>query len=264
MKPKPEHLSRRYGAQFEDPAIAAAYRRRPPYPAEIFDLILERLPAPSRARVLELGSGTGEIAIPLAGQVGRIDAVEPSAAMGEVAASQPGFEQIHWHTVTAETFRYPAVYDLVICAQSLHWLDWETVFPRLVGALDPQGWLILVSQSALDDLPWQADLKNIIPRFSTNRDYRPYDLTSELTERGLFEPQGRKSTWPVRFSQSIDDYIESMHARNGFSRDRMTAKAATDFDTELRELLEVHHPDGVIEGRNQAHVIWGKPLAPLG
>ncbi len=90
MKPKPEHLSRRYGAQFEDATVAAAYGNRPPYPAETFDLILERLPDPSRARVLELGTGTGEIARPLAARVTRIDAVEPSAAMGSAAGRCAG------------------------------------------------------------------------------------------------------------------------------------------------------------------------------
>lgn len=262
MKPKPEHLSRRYGAQFEDPSVAAVYRNRPPYPAETFDLILERLPNPTRARVLELGAGTGEIAIPLAGQVTQVDAVEPSAAMTAIARQQAGFERVHWHQTNAETFSYPTLYDLIVCAQSLHWLDWDIVFPRMVGALDPEGWLVLVRQDALDDLPWQEEILRIIPRYSTNQDFAPYDLVEALETRGLFERRGRKSTWPVRFGQTIDDYIESLHARNGFSRDRMAPEAAAAFDTEVRALLEAHHPDGIIRGRNQAHVIWGKPRLP--
>ena len=75
-------------------------------------------------------------------------------------------------------------------------------------------------------------------------------------------PANRKSTWPVRFSQTIDDYIESLHARNGFSRDRMAPEAAAAFDAEVRALLEAHHPDGIIRGRNQAHVVWGRPRLP--
>ena len=262
MKPKPEHLSRRYGAQFEDPSVAAAYRARPPYPSETYDLLLERMPNPSRARVLELGAGTGEIAIPLAERVSRIDAVEPSAAMLSIARQQPGFERVHWHSMSAETFGYPAVYDLIVCAQCLHWLDWEIVFPRLVGALDPEGWLLLISQNALDDLPWQNALDRIIPRYSTNQDFRPYDLIDELETRGLFDLRGRKSTWPIRFSQTIDEHVDSIHARNGFSRDRMPVESAAAFDADVRTLLLAHHPDGIIHGRNQAHILWGKPGRP--
>ncbi len=264
MKPKPRHLWPEYGAQFQDSAVAAVYRKRPPYPGELFDLLAALLPQPSRARVLELGAGTGEIAIPFAGRVDRLDAVEVSEAMLGIAESQPGYEQVHWHRQSAESFSYPAVYDLVICAQCLAWLDWEVVFPRIAGSLDPQGWLVLVSQTALEDLPWHGELIRIIERYSTNQHFEPYNLIDELTSRDLFEPKGKRSTWPVPFSQTIDDYIDSIHARNGFSRDRMTAKDAADFDAEVRELLLAHHPDGIIQGRNQADIRWGKPHPPRG
>jgi SAM-dependent methyltransferase len=262
MEPKPRHLWSDYGDQFQDAAVAAMYRKRPPYPPELFDLIVERLPQPARARVLELGAGTGEIAIPLSAQVNAVDAVEVSAAMLEVARKQAGHQRVQWHQQSAEVFPYSSIYDLIICAQCLAWLDWEIVFPRMVGALDPDGWLVIVSQTALEDFPWATDLRRIIARYSTNEDYRPFDLVEELESRGLFVLSGRKSTWPVPFSQTVEDYIDSIHARNGFSRDRMTSEAATNFDGEVRELLLSHHPDGQIHGRNQAHTRWGKPQPP--
>ena len=262
MKAKPRHLWPDYGAQFQDAAIAAVYRKRPPYPAEVFDLLSELLPLPGQARILELGAGTGEIAIPLSERVASVDAVEASAAMLAVARSQPGQERVRWHSRSAEDFSYSSIYDLVICAQCLHWLDWEVVFPRILGSLDPAGWLVIVSQTALEDLPWLPGLQEIIARYSTNQDFQPFDLLGELDDRGLFELRGRRSTWPVPFAQTIDDYIDAIHARNGFSRDRMTAEAAGDFDAEVRQLLRSHHPDGTIRGRNQAHIHWGRPLLP--
>ena len=129
----------------------------------------------------------------------------------------------------------------------------------MVGALDPDGWLVLIDQSALEEMPWSRDLLEIIGRYSTNQDFAPYSLLDELTERGLFIPRGRKTTWPVPFSQTIEDYIDSIHGRNGFSRDRMTASDAAVFDRQVRDLLLSHHPDGIIRGRNQAGIHWGKP-----
>ncbi len=262
MKPKPTHLGPEYGAQFQDPAMAASYRKRPPYPRELIDLILERTPLPGQARVLELGAGAGDIAVPLSKHVKKVDAVEPSEAMRRLAIPGSDSERLRWHPQSAETYSYGAVYDLVICAQSLAWLDWKIVFPKLVGALDPEGWLIIVNQSALTGFPWERDLDRIIARYSTNQDYQPYDLIEELQSRGLFELRGRKSTWPEPFSQSVADYLDSIHARNGFSRDRMTPAAASAFDAEVCNLILAHHPDGQIEGRNQAHIQWGKPRLP--
>ncbi len=37
--PKPRHLEAEYGAQFKDRSVAAAYMNRPPYPAEVFDVL---------------------------------------------------------------------------------------------------------------------------------------------------------------------------------------------------------------------------------
>ena len=116
MKPKPRHLGPDYGAQFQDPSVAAVYRKRPPYPPELFDLLCELLPQPSKARILELGAGTGEVAIPLAERVASLDAVEVSEPMLDVAATQPGYDRVHWHRQSAESFAYTSIYDLIICA----------------------------------------------------------------------------------------------------------------------------------------------------
>jgi hypothetical protein len=48
------------------------------------------------------------------------------------------------------------------------------------------------------------------------------------------------------FEQSIDDYIESFHSRNGLSRERMSPEQADAFDEEARKFLLGAHSDGVI------------------
>lgn len=262
MKPKPLHLSSEYGAQFRDSAVAAVYRKRPPYVPETWDLIAGRLPdaGPSADRaVLEVGSGTGEIAIPLSARLEHVDAIEPSEAMLAIARSTQGSERVRWHQTSAEEFGYPDTYDLIICAQCLAWLDWETVFPRFASALKAEGWLLIIGQEALEDLPWLPALKRIVARYSTNQHFQPFDLLDEIQSRGLFQIHGRKATAFQPFTQSIDDYVESIHARNGFSRDRMTADAARAFDAEVIDLLNLHHTDGMIRGTNRSWITWGKP-----
>lgn len=265
MQPKPHHLSAEYGAQFQDPAVAAVYRKRPPYVPETWDLILEQFPdaGPSVHRaVLEVGSGTGEIAIPLSARLERVDAIEPSDAMLAIARSTEGSERVRWHQTSAEEFEYSDTYDLIICAQCLAWLDWPTVFPRFASALKTEGLLIIVGQEALEELPWLPALKRIVARYSTNQHFQPFDLLDEIQSRGLFQIHSRQATAFQPFTQTIDDYVESIHARNGFSRDRMTAEAARAFDAEVIDLLNLHHPDGMIQGTNRSWITWGKPLPP--
>ena len=89
MTKKPEHLSPQYGRQFQDRSVADAYYARPPYPGQIFDILVSLIPD-SHLPVLELGSGTGDLTLEMARRVRYIDAVEPSAAMLARARERPG------------------------------------------------------------------------------------------------------------------------------------------------------------------------------
>jgi hypothetical protein len=58
MRPKPSHLGPAYAVQFTDLSVVAAYHHRPPYPAEVFDLLTTLIVDTPRV-VLDLGPGTG-------------------------------------------------------------------------------------------------------------------------------------------------------------------------------------------------------------
>jgi hypothetical protein len=101
-----------------------------------------------------------------------------------------------------------------------------------------------------------------IREYAMNKDFQPYDMitvTQELAMRGLFERRGIKTTAPVPFRQSVAEYAESFHARNGLSRDRMDAQAAQEFDRKLRDLVYWYCPSEVVELQVRGRVIWGKP-----
>jgi hypothetical protein len=138
-------------------------------------------------------------------------------------------------------------------------MDWAVVLPRIAAALRPGAFLAIADGRALADVPWSADLAPLIARYSTNREFRPYDLVAELTRRGLFGEVGRHRTRPAAFEQSVDDYVESFHTRNGFSRERMTPRAANEFDDALRALILPHCADGRIRGETRISLVWGSP-----
>jgi SAM-dependent methyltransferase len=258
---KPAHLSAEYAAQFGDEAIAAAYQHRPPYPAEAFAIVESLLGARPR-RVLELGAGTGDFTIGLAGCVDHLIAVEPSRPMLERGRRRPGAASAHveWLAVAAEDYAFDRQYSAVVAAEAFHWLDWHRVLPRLAERLAPDGQLVLVQRALAEALPWDPALRILIREFSTNREYVPYDTASELQARGLFTIGGRARTGAVRHRQSIDGYVESFHSRNGFSRARLPAERARAFDDELRTLLGRHCPDDTVVLPVEARIVWGRPI----
>jgi phosphoglycolate phosphatase-like HAD superfamily hydrolase len=115
-------------------------------------------------------------------------------------------------------------------------MEWDVVLPRFAQVLTPHGCLAIASEGTLAP-SWHAALLPIIQRFSTNQEYQPYNLVEELERRRLFQKQGEPKMTPVPFQQSVNSYIESFHARNGFSRHRMTKEAPSVFDEEVRKLV---------------------------
>jgi len=255
---KPRHLGADYAAQFRDQALVRAYAARPPYPDAVFDALRALLPH-REARALELGCGSGDLTFRLAEHVAELVAIDPSPPMLAAAVERcPQVPRnIHFVLASAEDFAPHGKFALVVAAESLHWMEWSVVLPKLAGCLGPDGKLAIVLARGWLDLPWEAQVRKLLALHSTNQDYEPYDLVAELTQRGLFVEQGRTRCVNADHQQGVAGYIESFHARNGFSRERMGSESAAAFDGAVRELVLHHRPDGVVSGPLAASVVWG-------
>ena len=262
MRPKPKHLGPEYGAQFQDAAIVAAYPTRPPYQSGVFATLAglaQQATARPRA-VLDVGCGTGDVARRLAPLVDRLDAVDISVRMIARGKTLPGGDapNLRWFVAGAEEAPPEPPYALITAGESLHWMDWPVVMRRLRTAVAPGGYLAMMGRNE-QPTPWSEELSRLIVRYSTNKDFQPYDLIEELETRGLFTKVGERTADPEPFEQSIEAYIESIHSRNGFSRDRMSADDAAAFDAVVRELVAPYASDGVLRLKIAAMVVWGVP-----
>jgi trans-aconitate methyltransferase len=265
MADKPKQFGQAHASIFQDASVVAAYQYRPPYPPETFSFLLSLIPATAAERiVLDAGCGTGFITRPFAAAVDHIDAVDISPAMIAAGPTLPGGDRpnITWQAAPIETAVLRPAYTLIVAAASLHWMDWEAALPRFARHLVPGGVLATVEERPQPN-SWDADLGPIAQRYSMNQDYSSYDMatvTAELERRGLFQLHGSYETPPMRFQQSIDDWVESFHARNGFSRDRMGRRAADACDAALRAAVLPYSPNGFIEQHIAARILWGAPL----
>ncbi len=181
--------------------------------------------------------------------------------MFERALQRDGVAGAHveWLAVAAEAYAFDRRYSAVVAAESFHWFDWYGVLPRIAGSLVPGGHLILIERTVAEPLPWDADLRALIREHSTIRDYVPYDIATELETRGLMAVGGRARTSAVTYRQPVGRYIESFHSRNGFSRARLPAGRAREFDDKLAALLGPYCPDDTVCLPVQARIVWGRP-----
>jgi hypothetical protein len=192
--------------------------------------------------------------------------------MIEMAKRLPGGDRpnLRWMLSSVEEAPLRPPYALITAGESLHWLTWDVVFPKFVQLLSPAGVLAIVSRSWDRSAVIRERLGPIFAAFSTNRDYRPYDLIDELEQRGLFRALGRHRTEPKPWTPTLDEYVECRHSQNGFSRERM-GETAVAFDDAVREAIRGSIHDGAIQVEGErlqlsvdATVVWGKPLWPYG
>jgi trans-aconitate methyltransferase len=259
MLPRPAHLTPDNAARFKDQSVVDFYPLRLPYPPEVFDILAGLITDEPRA-VLDVGAGTGDIARGLVRRVERVDAVDFSAAMIAKGKTLPDGDhpRLRWIYGAVETVALDPPYALVTAGESMHWMNWEVVFPRFGDALTPGGVVAIVHRMELP-APWQEGLDALIRQFSTMQNYQPFDLIAELEKRHLFQRMGARETAPVTSIQSIDDYIASFHSRASLSLDHMPASDAATFDWQLRDLVSPWSKEGVLELQTVGSIVWGKP-----
>ena len=122
-------------------------------------------------RAADIGAGTGKMSELLARGGLLVDAVEPSEAMRAQASSIGG---VTWHGGVAEETGLPNdVYDIVVFAQSWHWMDPERAGLEAARILAPGGALAIVWNQMAVSIPWVHRLTRIMRSGDVHRPDRP-------------------------------------------------------------------------------------------
>ncbi len=257
MHSQPENPRTFFADTFKDQMVVGVYRHRPPYPQEVFE-ILTMLMTDEPRTVLDVGAGSGDLARHLVTVAGRVDAVDFSEYMIKRGKQLPGGDspRLHWIFGKVEEVLLAPPYALITAGSSIHWLEWEKAFPLFHHILTPAGSLALVYRKTLP-MPWDVDVRTLRAHFLPWADHRPAQVAQELEARGFFRKHGERTTTPVPFFQSIDDFVEGLHSH--FSQHHLGPQPAADFDQQMRTLLLHHHPDGILPLHVVGLVIWGRP-----
>ena len=247
------------GRAFTDEDVVALYRHRPPYPAAVFDRIRKLIVGPRV--VLDAGCGTGALARGLVGDVTRVDAVDPSAAMLRVARSLPhGTDpRIAWQLASAEDAQLTGPYGLIACGASLHWMRHDIVLPRFRRALAPAARLAIVdSERSHEESELRRDVIALIVKYSPVRDHEETpDMVRRLVATGAFVLEGEERTPPVAFEQSVEEYVAALGSTASLSRATL-GPSAGEFYRELSALFARHGVDRIRNGV-VGYIAWGRP-----
>jgi SAM-dependent methyltransferase len=165
--------------------LAADYAHRPGYPEAVVARLVA-LAGGAGARAVDLGAGTGHLAVPLARAGLRVHAVEPARAMLDVlarAAADAGATAAVTpvHAAAEETALPAAEFELAVLADALQWVDPERAGREIARLLMPGGVLAIV-EPRLADTPFLAALGKRIAKanFKARRAELPVGLVCSL------------------------------------------------------------------------------------
>ncbi|MDA1240186.1 MAG: class I SAM-dependent methyltransferase [Chloroflexi bacterium] len=122
-------------------------RFRPPYPPGVYEAIERAARIDGTGTLLDLGAGTGTIAMTLAPRFERVVAVDASAEMVEAGrdlAESRGITNIEWHVLPAEEIdALGGRYRLVTVGSAFHWMNRPKVLDLLYPLVEPGGAIAL-------------------------------------------------------------------------------------------------------------------------
>ncbi|MET8759789.1 class I SAM-dependent methyltransferase [Lentzea sp. NPDC004782] len=98
---------------------------RPGYPPPVIGALVQELGLTGEHRVLDLGCGTGQLAVPLSAHVGSVVAVDPEPDM---LAHGPRRPKVEWRLGSDADVPGLGRFDAIVVGQALHWMDHEKLF----------------------------------------------------------------------------------------------------------------------------------------
>lgn len=150
--------------------IAGLYdSARPAYPEALFDDIASYARLDEKARIFEVGCGTGQATLPMAKRGYSIDAVELGARMAAIARGKlAAYPKASIQCADFETVSLPhAAYDLLLSATAFHWINPAMRFHKARDLLKPGAALALFwHRPTLTELsrPYFEALQNVYER----------------------------------------------------------------------------------------------------
>ncbi|WP_445529750.1 class I SAM-dependent methyltransferase [Streptomyces cyslabdanicus] len=256
-------------SQFDTTAtFYAAYR--PGIPKEAVELLAQRVAGKEHRALLDLGSGTGQVPLALAGKMTEIDVVERDAGMlaeaGKALAGLPVTARLH--NTSAEEFTPPASYraDLVTVCRAFHWMRQDVVLSRLEEMTAPDATVAVMGDGSLwtARTEWTDALRALIQKYlgeerragvgkkyaAHNRPYR--DIIAESAFGRVEE-----HTIAVEREWTTETVIGYLYSTS-FAARPLFGGQVDDFERRARALLDEHTAAGGLIEHASFQVVLGR------
>ncbi len=244
-------------------------RFRVPYPETLFSQLLETVGVTGEGQLLDLGCGTGEIAVPLSPYFFNVTAVDRDPSMlteAKLRARERGSKNIQWHLSYAEEFEAPTQsFELVTIGAAFHWMDRSQITKKCRNWLIPgKPVAILGSNSTWTGTePWQECARNVLKKW-LGEERRAgsgiFKKPEKKHEEILIQEGFKVEEFELRYTNvwTLDAFIGYLHSTSFASR-AVLGDLAEDFENDMRKSLLNLNSRGRYEEDMVFYYILGHP-----
>ncbi len=275
-------------------------RYRPRYPEAFIEHLAGRFGLDGSGRLLDLGCGTGDLALPLAPWFHEVVAMDPEPEMlAEARRKADASSTANIRFVDGGSWDLErlapelGVFRLVTMGESFHWMDRDAILATLYELIEPGGaiavtwkaiWARVVESGASDVQPaaqhsdwpgeandWLSIANRVVTRWLGERRRAgsgyyevPSDGHERYIERSRFERMevidDQRFGWTQ--TRDVDGVIGWLYSTS-YASPYVLGDRREAFEADLRRTLLALSPDGVFEEevRIGAFLAWKEPAA---
>ncbi|WP_026736018.1 class I SAM-dependent methyltransferase [Fischerella sp. PCC 9605] len=243
-------------------------RYRPRYPSTLFALLSEAFNLNGQGRLLDLGCGTGQIAIPLCDRFDEVVGIDPQPEMlieAQREAAMVGASNITWVEQRAELISQSlGFFKLVTIGRAFRWMDEKVVLQRCYELLLDDGGLAIISTGGSfwkNSEPWKQKTIEVVKKWRLGEQYTTPDISkkdllarspfalknpdssytrSKITKKDLLvrSPFARVAQHQLEFEHiwTIENIIGYLYSTSFCSR-TLLGDQVTQFEADLKEAL---------------------------
>jgi ubiquinone/menaquinone biosynthesis C-methylase UbiE len=244
-------------------------RYRPAYPESVIQLLKNKFCPQGKGALLDLGSGTGELSIPLAPYFEKVIALDVDSDMlveGRLKAQKAGISNIDWVQGRAEELPSEwGPFKLVTVGKAFHWMEQEKVLISARERLVEGGGFAILGEGCQiwqAKTGWQSVVVQLIRRylgeerragtgFAKLPQFKWEDLLNQFFSITQFDYSIQQTNvWTV---DSLLGYLYS----TSFCSKELLGDKAVEFEPDLRESLLRLNPEDRFEETIPVSVMMG-------
>lgn len=232
-------------------------RYRVSYPKPLINLIKTEFNLNGQGRLLDLGCGTGQLIIPLNKFFEESVGIDINAEMLEEAKRiliEDKNNNVKLLEMSAENISSNlGKFDLIVCGNSLHWMDREKVLELCFEMLNPSGGVVILAGGSgsiwTGKEIWQQEVVKVIKRWLGNeRKAGTGTFPNKMKMHQDYIKESRFKTYirgdyHFKYSWSFESILGNLYSTS-FSNKKLLGDNATGFEEDLKNTLYKLNSDG--------------------